>query len=260
MNSLKRTRFSPILQIKELKTILLVGSDKFLPIFELEGWIDTMVVRERFQEDLNILHEKLLELGSFAINALNQSLIALENKDIELALKILEDDAEANILEEEINDFAILLIAKQQPVAIDLRRIIVAIKIATDIERMADFGVNVAKSAIRIGNEPLVKPIEHIKQMHQLTVEMLTLSLEAFNEEDLTKARQVAQMDDQVDELYGQTIKDLLTLSHNKPDQLAQITQLSFISRYLERAADHVTNIAENVFYLVKGKRYDLNQ
>ncbi|UYZ20777.1 phosphate signaling complex protein PhoU [Mesobacillus jeotgali] len=219
-----------------------------------------MVVRGKFEEDLKTLHEKLLELGNFAVTALNQSLEALENKDIELALKILEDDAEANILEEEINDFAILLIAKQQPVAVDLRRLIVAIKIATDIERMADFAVNIAKSTIRIGKEPLVKPIEHIKQMHQLSVEMLKLSLEAYNEEDLGKARQVAQMDDQVDDLYGQTIKELLSLAQTKPEQLAQITQLSFISRYLERAADHVTNIAENVFYLVKGKRYDLNQ
>lgn len=125
---------------------------------------------------------------------------------------------------------------------------------------MADFAVNIAKSTIRIGNEPLVKPIEHIKLMHQISLEMLKLSLEAFNEEDLAKAKQVAQMDDQVDELYGQTIKDLLSLAQSKPEQLAQITQLSFISRYLERCADHVTNIAENVFYLVKGKRYDLNQ
>jgi phosphate transport system protein len=219
-----------------------------------------MVVRGKFEEDLKTLHSKLLELGNFAVNALNHSLEALENKDIELALKILEDDADANILEEEINDFAILLIAKQQPVAVDLRRLIVAIKIATDIERMADFAVNIAKSTIRIGNEPLVKPIEHIKQMHQLCVQMLSLSLEAYNEEDLGKAKLVAQMDDQVDELYGQTIKDLLSLAQKKPEHLAQITQLSFISRYLERAADHVTNIAENVFYLVKGKRYDLNQ
>lgn len=219
-----------------------------------------MVVRGKFEEDLKTLQQKLLELGNFAVKALNHSLTALENKDIELALKILEDDADANILEEEINDFAILLIAKQQPVAVDLRRLIVAIKIATDIERMADFAVNIAKSTIRIGNEPLVKPIEHIKQMHQLSVEMLKLSLEAFNEEDLGKAKQVAQMDDQVDDLYGQTIKELLTLAQSKPEQLAQITQLSFISRYLERAADHVTNIAEHVFYLVKGKRYDLNQ
>jgi phosphate transport system protein len=218
-----------------------------------------MVVREKFEEELNQLQHKLIELGNLASSALTKSLEALENGDIELALRIMEDDALVNILEEEINDFAILLIAKQSPVAVDLRRIIVAIKIANDIERIADFAVNIAKSAIRIGKEPLVKPIEHIKQMHLLTLKMLSLALEAFGEEDLTKARKIAEMDDEVDDLYGQTISDLLRLNGTHSNQSSQITQLLFICRYLERAADHTTNIAENVFYLVKGKRYDLN-
>lgn len=218
-----------------------------------------MVVREKFEEELRELQNRLIELGNFSAAALTSSLEALENQDIELALKIIEDDSKANILEEEINDFAILLIAKQSPVAVDLRRIIVAIKIANDIERIADFGVNIAKSAIRIGKEPLVKPIEHIKQMHKLTLEMLSLSIESFGEEDLSKAKKIAEMDDQVDDLYGETIRELLKLNQENPSYTAQITQLSFICRYLERAADHTTNIAENVFYLVKGKRYDLN-
>ncbi|UQD52752.1 phosphate transport system regulatory protein PhoU [Bacillus methanolicus] len=218
-----------------------------------------MVVRERFEYDLKELQNKLIELGEFSNKALARSIKALEEKNIELAIEIMEDDSEADHLEEEINDLAILLIAKQQPVAIDLRRIIVAIKIATAIERIADFAVNIAKSAIRIGNEPLVKPIEHIKRMHELTSEMLRMSLEAFTEEDVVKAKKVAEMDDEVDELYGQTIRDLLLINQQKPEFLPQITQLSFISRYLERSADHITNIAENVFYLVKGRRYDLN-
>ncbi|KKK33188.1 PhoU family transcriptional regulator [Mesobacillus campisalis] len=218
-----------------------------------------MVVREKFEEELRKLQSSLIELGNFSSEALTQSLEALENKDIELALKIIDDDDKANMMEEEIDDAAILLIAKQAPVAVDLRRIIVAIKIANEIERIADFAVNIAKSTIRIGSEPLVKPIEHIRQMHKLTLEMLNLSLEAFAEEDLGKAKKVAEMDDEVDALYGQTIVDLLKLNQTNPAQMAQITQLSFICRFLERAADHTTNIAENVFYLVKGKRYDLN-
>ncbi len=163
-------------------------------------------------------------------------------------------------LEEEINDLAILLIAKQQPVAIDLRRIIVAIKIASDVERMADFAVNVAKSAIRIGNEELIKPLEHVKKMHDISIEMLSLSLKAYHEEDLVLAKKVAEMDDQVDELYGITIKELLSLAKEKQEAMNQITQLLFVARYLERMADHTTNVAESVFYLVKGKRYDLNE
>jgi len=218
-----------------------------------------MVVREKFEEELNQLQTKLMELGNFAAAALTKALEALETGNVELALKIIEDDALANIQEEEINDLAILLIAKQSPVAVDLRRIIVAIKIANDIERIADFAENIAKSAIRIGKETLVKPIEHIRQMYNLTTRMLAMSLEAFGEEDLSKAKQIAELDDQVDDLYGQTIVDLLQLNATNPHQSPQITQLLFICRYLERAADHTTNIAENVFYLVKGKRYDLN-
>lgn len=217
------------------------------------------MVREKFREELKELQNMLLEMGNATSKALTNALIALETSDIELALSIIENDQLINMQEEEIDDFSILLIAKQAPVAIDLRRIIVAIKIANDIERIADFAENIAKSTIRIGKEPLVKPIEHIKEMHKLVTEMLTLSLEAFGEEDLSKAKRIAEMDDKVDDLYGQTIRDLLQLNIEKPEKSAQITQLLFVCRFLERAGDHTTNIAENVFYLVKGKRYDLN-
>lgn len=218
-----------------------------------------MVVREKFNEELKELQKKLLALGHFSIEALGKSLEALESRNIELALKIMEDDRHANLMEEDINDFAMLLIAKQQPVAIDLRRIIVAIKIANDIERIADFAVNISKASIRIGNEPLIKPIEHIRMMHDITTNMLKISLEAFNEEDVMKAKQVAEMDDKVDNLYGQVSRDLLEINQKRPEQIAQVTQLSLVSRYLERSADHVTNIGEHVFYLVKGRRFELN-
>jgi phosphate transport system protein len=218
-----------------------------------------MVVREKFNEELKELQKKLLALGHFSIEALGKSLEALEARNVELALKIMDDDTHANIMEEDINDFAMLLIAKQQPVAIDLRRIIVAIKIANDIERIADFAVNIAKASIRIGNEQLIKPIEHIRMMHDITINMLRLSLEAFNEEDVMKAKQVAEMDDKVDNLYGQVSRDLLEINQEMPEQIAQVTQLSLVSRYLERSADHVTNIGEHVFYLVKGRRFELN-
>ncbi|MDF1508359.1 phosphate signaling complex protein PhoU [Robertmurraya sp. DFI.2.37] len=218
-----------------------------------------MVVREQFQLDLNELQAKLLELGRLAKNALENSIEALETCNIEKALKVIDDDSEADALYEEINDFAILLIAKQAPVAIDLRRIIVAIKIATDIERIGDFAVNIAKSTIRIGHEEHVRTFQQVKKMYSITTEMLDLSLQAFGNEDVASAKKVADMDDEVDELYGSTIRELLELNRSYPDNISQITQLSFVCRYLERAADHVTNIAESIFYLVKGKHYDLN-
>jgi phosphate transport system protein len=220
----------------------------------------TMSVRGHFDANLKELQTKLMELGNIAKASLERSIKALEAKDVDTALAIIEGDEKADDLEEEINDLAILLIAKQQPVATDLRRVIVAIKIASDLERIADFAVNVAKSTIRIGNEPLIKPIHHIKEMHGITSEMIGLTLESFVEEDVVKAKKIAKMDDRVDDLYGETIQELLALNKEKPEFTAQITQLSFICRYLERAADHTTNIAEGVFYLVKGRRYDLNE
>jgi phosphate transport system protein len=218
-----------------------------------------MGVREKFQYDLQELKDKLVELGEYALDALNRAIVALEQQNIDDALRIMEEDAKVDKLEEEINDFAILLIAKQQPVAIDLRRIMVAVKIASDLERIADFAVNIAKSTIRIGNEPLIKPIDHIKKMHQIASSMIELTMKAFEEEDIVKAKQVAEMDDKVDSLYGQTIQELLSYTHQMPEKIEQITQLSFICRYLERTADHVTNITESIFYLVKGRHYDLN-
>ncbi|MCG1022379.1 phosphate signaling complex protein PhoU [Sutcliffiella horikoshii] len=218
-----------------------------------------MVLRQ-FHVDLETLRDKIVELGSLAEIAMGKSIDALTNQNVDLALQIIEEDNKADRLDEEINDFAILLIAKQQPVAIDLRRIFVAIKISTDVERIADFAVNIAKSTIRIGktSQPLIQ-IENIKKMHSIATEMLSLALKAYYDEDVVLAKKVADMDDQVDELYGQNIRELLQLTKDHPDMIPEITQLSFICRYIERMADHTTNISENILYLVKGRHYELN-
>ncbi|KAA9026300.1 phosphate signaling complex protein PhoU [Niallia endozanthoxylica] len=220
---------------------------------------NAVVVREKFEDDLKELQNKLVELVKFADNALALSVEALETHNVDLALQIMDDDTKADILYEEINEFAILLIAKQQPVAIDLRRIIVAIKIATDIERIADFAVNIAKSTIRIGQEPHIKPISNLKRMYEITAVMLKDGLEAYKEENTQLAKKVAEMDDEVDRLYGETIQELFRLNSESSENLTQVTQFLFICRFLERAADHMTNVAEYVFYLIKGKHYDLN-
>ncbi|WP_409289291.1 phosphate signaling complex protein PhoU [Peribacillus sp. SCS-37] len=216
-----------------------------------------MVVREKFESELKELKGRLIELGTVTSAALTQAFTALENQDIEAALEIIDDDVKINILEEEINDAAILLIAKQQPVASDLRTIIAAIKIAADLERMADFAVNIAKSTIRIGKEPFIKPLDHLKEMHGITIEMIDLAIQSYDTENLAEAKEVSEMDDRVDQLYGETIKSLLQRTN---ENMAQVTQLTFIARYLERTADHATNIAENIFFMVKGRHYDLNE
>ncbi len=212
-----------------------------------------------FESHLEELKSKLTELGNFCLGALDESIKALEEQNVERALEIMEEDRKANVLEEEINDLAILLIAKQQPVATDLRRIITAIKIASDLERIGDFAVNISKSTIRIGKQDGLPCMDKIKLMHKKTSEMVLLVLQAYTEEDVVKAKKIADLDDEIDDLYGETIRELLALNVSDPGKTPHIIQLSFISRYLERSADHVTNIAEHVFYLVKGHRYDLN-
>lgn len=218
-----------------------------------------MVVRENFQSELDKLKDQLLTLGKLSQNALRKSLEALKKQDIELALSVIDDDYKINELEEEINDQAILMIAKQQPVASDLRRIIVAIKISTDVERMGDNAVNIAKSTIRIGNAKLFKPLEDIPRMAEIAFGMLDDAMKAYYEEDVVLAKKLAETDDRVDQMYGELIQELLETMAQNPETIAQVTQLSFICRYIERIADHATNISESIIYLVKGKHFELN-
>lgn len=218
-----------------------------------------MSLRENFDLKLKQLNEKVLELGGLAENAFVKSITAMENKDIESAIKVIDEDSYIDHIEEEINDLAIILIAREAPVAVDLRRIIVAIKIASDLERVADYAVNIAKSVIRIGEGEHKVPVDSLQKMARIAKEMLSLSFKAFIEEDVVLAKKIADMDDEIDKLYGETIKTFLHLSDEIKQDFMQITQLSFIARYIERIGDYATNISEGVFYIVKGIRYELN-
>ncbi|HET7627819.1 MAG TPA: phosphate signaling complex protein PhoU [Bacillales bacterium] len=218
-----------------------------------------MAARENFQAELVQLKKSLLAFGHASESAAKKAMQALIKQDIESSLEVIENDTKINAQEEDINDRAIWMIAKQQPVASDLRRIIVAIKISTDLERVGDLAVNIAKSTIRIGEKPFIKPLKDIPEMGEIAFGMLADGLKAYVEENAELARKLAETDDQVDMMYGRLIKELLELASQQPDMMPQITQLSFICRYIERIADHSTNIAENVIYLVKGKHYELN-
>lgn len=218
-----------------------------------------MNTRTNFDSELAELKELLLAMGKMAEDALNKSIIALKEQNTDLALEVIDKDYKINQYDEEINDKSILMIAKQSPVATDLRRIIAAIKIASDVERIADNAVNIAKSTIRIGRNPLIKPLVDIPEMAKITQHMLSDSLKAYVDEDVSLAKEVANLDDQVDKLYGKTVKELMVLMSQNPNSIEQITQLSLVCRFLERTGDHCTNISESVVYLIKGKRYDLN-
>lgn len=222
-------------------------------------WGCKTLTREIFEEQLMTLKLQVMELGELAKNALDQSIHALVNQNADLALDIIDKDNVLNALDEEINENATWLIAKEQPLAIDLRKIISIMKVTTDLERIGDLAVNIAKSVIRIGDRKFVEPLKKIPEMASITREMIENILLAFNEEDMYKAGDIAKKDDKVDNMYGELVTELMELMTKNPDYIAQIIQLSFICRYLERVADHTTNISEAIIYVVKGKRYDLN-
>lgn len=218
-----------------------------------------MIVRERFEHEMQEVQKQFVEIATSSIQALKIAFEALIEQDLEKSLKILEDDLIINRLEEEINDRIILIIAKQQPVATDLRRLMVLVKAASDMERVGDYAVNIAKETIRIGKDPLVFPMNNLQTMCNKTVEMLENILIAFTEENTVRAKEIAELDDYVDDLYGATVTLLLRAGAENPAHIHQLTHLTFVCRYLERSADHATNIAEHLFYLVKGKHYELN-
>ncbi|PFA62395.1 phosphate transport system regulatory protein PhoU [Bacillus sp. AFS015802] len=218
-----------------------------------------MAIRRNFDNNLKELKDKLFDMADLAKTSLKESVVALKTQDIAKAEEIIKKDHVINQYDNEINNLAIILIAKESPVATDLRKIISALRICSEIERIGDMATNIAKSTLHIGNQKLIKPIEEIPKMLSIAEEMLEEALTAFYSEDAAMAKKVADRDDEVDELYGQLVKELMTYIPNYPNEISQITQLAFTCRYIERVADHVTNICENVIFLVTGERFDLN-
>lgn len=218
-----------------------------------------MGIRDRFDHEIDELQKDFLTLCNCSIQNLEDSFAALIEKDIEKAQQIINRDVEINRMEESINDRVIKLMTRQQPVATDLRRLVVLLKAAADMERVGDYAVNISKETIHIGKERFITSVELLEDMFFKTTTMLRQIVEAFLEENIAKAKEVAELDDQIDEMYGSMITHLMRLSSVVPESISQITYLSFVSRHIERCADHATNIAEYLLYLKKGQRYDLN-
>ena len=180
------------------------------------------MVREQFQGDLKALQQKVIELGELANAALLIAMEGLHTRDVEKALEVIDGDYRMDNLEEEINDLALMLITKQQPVASDLRRIFISIKTATDLERIADHAVNIAKATIRLGEKVAVS-LHNLDEMFAVANEMLHLALEAYEQENLTFAKQIAEMDDSVDEIYGKAIREFISSVRNDQKQLRKL-------------------------------------
>jgi len=213
-----------------------------------------MVTREQFQRELEELNEETITMIHKAGHALNKSIETLFMPDNELANQIISEDHNIDKLEQEIDNKSILLIAKQQPVATDLRRVIAALKIVTDIERMADNAKNVARSSLLLSKSSLSLP-EEIKTMGEISQSMLSKAVKAFNQEDAGIAETIVSMDNEVDKLNQTIISKMLGETATHPDKVQYVMQVVFCGRYIERYADHIVNIADNILYIVKGKK-----
>lgn len=218
-----------------------------------------MIQRKDFDQSLEDLRQLLLKMGKHVENALNESITALQSLDEARARAIVEKDVELNQMEEQVMDLGARLIVTQQPVAKDLRRIIVAFKISSDLERMGDLAIDIAKITVRLQGESLIKPLVDIPKMAELANAMVQESLQSYLDENTDLAYKMAKDDDEIDHLYSQIIRDLYAYMSNHPDSLHQAIHLTLVGRYIERIADHATNIGESTVYLVTGHRPDLN-
>jgi len=211
--------------------------------------------RKGFHTELKNLENEMLKMGSVVGESIRKSIEALLDKDIELADKIIEDDDIIDDYEVELEEMCTRLIALQQPVAIDLRKIIVISKLATDLERIGDHASNIAYRVKEIGGDPLVKPMQDLPKMTDLVVERLQDSLKAFVKMDLDLAQDVIDRDEDVDIFDEQIQAELINVMSQDCSSIAQGTSLMFISRYLERIGDHSTNICERTMYMKTGNR-----
>ena len=217
------------------------------------------MIRENFENNMMELQNKMKEMVEATVTALDKAFTALEKQDMELALTVIEEDNYIDNLEGEINQMAVWVIAKQQPVARDLRRIIAVMQMSSDIERVADFAVNTSKSAIRIGRAESLLDKTSIISMKDKASDMLKMATQAFVDENISLAKEVGELDDIVDEKNRANYELLKSMVKEYPDFTDQIVELLFINKYVERAADHITNMAESTAYFVKGQLFDLN-
>ncbi len=206
-----------------------------------------------FVEELDYLRSRLLEMSALVEDSVYRSVLSLTEKDPQQSQKVLQNEAEINQMEIEIDDLATRLLALQQPMATDLRFLTSAIKINNDLERMGDLAVNIIERALALTNEPLMKPMIDIPAMASRVQSMIRKSLDAFVKKDPELARNVLISDDAVDGLRDSIYEELISYMERDPKTVRQGINLMFVARNLERLADHATNIAEDVLFLVEG-------
>ncbi|BFU96379.1 MAG: Phosphate-specific transport system accessory protein PhoU homolog [Nitrospira sp.] len=212
------------------------------------------MMQRHFDQELAELKTQILRMGTLVEQQIEGSIQALVNRDVHLASRIIERDALVNSLDVEIDETCIRLLALQAPAAGDLRFITTAMKISTELERMSDLAENISERVIELNEEPQLKPYIDIPRMSSWTMRMVRECLEAFVRSDAVLARKVCADDDFIDDLTHQLFRELLSFMIEKPDTITRAIRLTFIGKYLERIADHATNVAELVIYMVEGK------
>ncbi len=205
-----------------------------------------------FQQELNKLKEQLLKMAGLAERAISNAIEALVKRDTPLAEKTITEDEKINEMEILVDDLCLKLLALHQPLAADLRFITSAMRINTELERIGDLSVNIAERAISLDQEPQLKPYIDLPRMAEITQSMVKDVLDAFVNGDARLARSVCERDDQVDALNEQVFRELLTYMMSDPKNITRAVHLIIVSRCLERIADHATNIAEGVIFMVQ--------
>jgi phosphate transport system protein len=211
-------------------------------------------IDRHYEEELRDLHHKILEMGGFVEKQIADAVHALIERDADAARLTIERDKTVNRMDVEIDELCLRLLALHQPTARDLRLITTGLKITTDLERTGDMAENICERAIELAAEPHLKPLIDIPRMAGIAQRMLRESLDAFVREDVDLALKVCKDDDEVDGLTDQLFRELITFMMEDPKTITRALRLMFVSKYLERIADHATNIAEMVIFMVRGK------
>lgn len=219
-----------------------------------------MTTRHYFDKELETLHLDLIKMGSLVEESIDNAIMALKKHDTELARWVFENDDVIDDLEKKIEKICLNLIARQQPLAKDLRTISTALKIITDMERIADHSADICEITIMMANEKYLKPLVDIPKMADLAKQMVKMAIDAYIKQDVDLATRVCKMDDEVDNLYSLIKSELITLMKGSPDDIEQIINFLFIAKYLERMGDHATNIGEWVVFNVTGVHDHLSQ
>lgn len=216
--------------------------------------------RLQFENQIRELEDMLLRMGKESDGMLNDAILALKDRNVDLAEKTMKRDDVVDELRFSIERRSMELIATQQPAAKDLRRIFACLSIASDVERVGDYSVDLCKTAKRLADRPLFKPLVDIPRMEQMVVQMLKDGLEGYVSRDLDLVEKMIATDDEVDHLYKYLHEELCDFMRKDSGLVDQAVQLLLIARYLERVADHITNIGERVYFVETGELRELHQ